>query len=419
MQPQASKAFAAFIGLDGAEAPHDVCLQAAGTAQRELLSLAQSPEESNAWGQTLRTRFHGPPGAVGLDRKKGPSVSALRHEDFLVLFPVHPLTVATSRDACTPSRAQDDPTEAALQGASLLTHRDTLTPRSPQSPTMRALAPLVEQRRRLGGDNVRLTPRLPRALQNSCPHVLWGLQDNDTALFGDVLSRWPTRKAAPRARRTTLARVFRAHHVRSADVRTTRIEAITSAGALPTDEGVITPNALLVPALVAQLRVPLQGIADCDNAMAQRAQEQPDFALFDAVPRAGAVCAPRLLVAVGAHRARDASAEARPKYAASAPVTDRSGKQSWGHWRLQCPTLRRQTFVAWAAASTRHAFWAQVDSQQQRAKGKAHQAAVRALAFQWIRILSRCWQDRTPYEASVYLQALNRCHAPLLHNLAH
>jgi hypothetical protein len=74
--------------------------------------------------------------------------------------------------------------------------------------------------------------------------------------------------------------------------------------------------------------------------------------------------------------------------------------------------------VEWAAESTRHAFWAQVYYQQQRDKGKAHQAAVRALAFTWIRILSRCWQDRTPYDASVYLQALKRRSAPLLHTLA-
>jgi hypothetical protein len=101
-----------------------------------------------------------------------------------------------------------------------------------------------------------------------------------------------------------------------------------------------------------------------------------------------------------------------------APVTERSGKQSWGHWRLQCPKFLRQTFGAWAAEFTRHACWAQVYSQQQRTKGKAHQAAIHALACKWIRILSRCWQERTPYDASVYLQALNRRSAPLLHNLA-
>ena len=199
---------------------------------------------------------------------------------------------------------------------------------------------------------------------------------------------------------------------------TPRIEAIKSAMALTTDDGVITPNALLVQALVAQLRVTLQVIADFDNAIAQRAQEHPDFPLFDALPGAGAVFAPRLLVAFGEQRERYASAEELQKYAGIAPVTERSGKKSWVHWRLQCPKFLRQTFVEWAAESTRHSFWAQVYYQQQRDKGKAHQAAVRALAFKWIRILYRCWQERTPYDESTYLQALKRRNAPLLHNLA-
>ena len=327
--------------------------------------------------------------------------------------------MAKYREALTPSRAKDAPTAAALQVEILLKPRAKLTPLSPQSPTMRALAQLVEYRRRLVGDQVRRTHRLTSALKNSCPHVLRWFQDKDIALFCDVLSRWPTLKAAQRARRTTLESFFRAPHGHAADVIPTRIEAIQSAVALTTDDGVITPNALLVHALVAQLRVPLQVMADCDNAIAPRAQEHPDFALFEALPGAGAVFAPRLLVACGDQRERDASAEARHKYAGMAPVTERSGKPSWGHWRLPGPQFLRQTFVEGATASTRPAFWAQVYYQQQRAQGKAHQAAVRALAFPWIRILSRCWQDRTPYDESGYLQALNRSSAPLLYTLAH
>ncbi len=353
-----------------------------------------------------------------LELNKGPIVSALRNYDFLVLFPVNPLTVAKYREAFTPSRAKDDPTDAELQVEILLKHRDKLTPLSPQSSSMRALAQLVEHRRRLVGDKVRQTNRLTSALKNYFPHVLQWFQDKDTVLFCDFLSRWPTLKAVQLARRATLEGFFRAHHVHSADVIATRIEAIKSAGALTTDDGVIAPNVLLVHALVAQLRVTLQAIADFDKAIAQCAQDHPDFPVFDALPGAGAVFAPRLLVSFGEPRERFTSADELQKYAGIAPVTERSGKKSWVHWRLQCPKFLRQTFVEWAAESTRHSFWAQVYYQQQRDKGKAHQAAVRALAFKWIRILYRCWQERTPYDESVYLQALKRHNAPLLHNLA-
>jgi hypothetical protein len=42
------------------------------------------------------------------------------------------------------------------------------------------------------------------------------------------------------------------------------------------------------------------------------------------------------------------------------------------------------------------------------------EAAVRAPAFKWIRILCRCWQTKTPYNESVYLNALKRRGSPLL-----
>jgi hypothetical protein len=309
MKSPVPAAFAAFLGLDWADAKHDICLPAAGAEPRALLVLEHRPEAIDAWVQTLRTRFHGQPIAVCLERNKGPSVSALRADDCLVLFPVHPLPVAQSREAFTPSRAKDDPSDAALPVELLLTHRDKLPPRSPHSPPLRAFAPLVAHRRRLVGDTVRLTNRLPRALKNSFPHVLQWFQDKETAIFCDCLSRGPTLKAAQRARRTTLESVCRAHHVRSADVSTTRLEAIKSAVALTTDDGVITPHVLLGQALVAQRCVTLPAIADFATAIAQRAQEHPDFPLFDAFPGAGAVFAPRLLVAFGAQRERSASAE--------------------------------------------------------------------------------------------------------------
>src|SRR6266568_2885056 len=271
--------FAAFIGIDWADAKHDGCLQAAGTAKRECFQLEHTPEAIDAWVTTLRTRFNGQPVAVCLELDKGPLVSALRKYDFLVLFPINPLMLARYREACTPSRAKDDPTDAALQLELLLTHRDKLHPLNPQSPTMRALEQLVAHRRRVVGDTVRITNRLTRTLKNYFPHVLQWFQEKDTAIFCDFLSRWPTLKAVQLARRSTLETFFRAHHVRYADVIAQRIQAIKAATPLTTDEGVIAPNALLVPALVAQRRVTVQALTDCDTALAQCAQSHPAFPL--------------------------------------------------------------------------------------------------------------------------------------------
>jgi transposase len=276
----------------------------------------------------------------------------------------------------------------------------------------------VEHRRRLVGDQVRITNRRTSTLKNYFPHVLQWFHDKDTAICGGFLTPWPTLKAVQLARRSPLERFFRDHHVRDAEVITQRLDAIQSATPLTTDEGIITPHALLVHALVAQLRVTLQAIQDFDKAIAHHAPHHPDFPLFDALPGAGAVFAPRLLVAFGEPRDRYASADELHRYAGIAPVTERSGNKSWVHWRLQCPKFLRQTFVEWAAKSPRHSVWARAYYQQQRDKGASHQAAVRALAFTWIRILLRCWQKRTPYDESIYLNALQRRGSPLIHHLA-
>jgi transposase len=393
-------------------------MQAADSETREFRVLAHTPAILDEWVNTLRTRFKGQPIAICLELNKGPIISALRQDDFLVLFPVNPLTLARYREAFAPSHAKDDPTGAELQLELLLKHRDKLTPLKSQSPAMRALEQLVEHRRRLVGDKVRITNRLTSALKNYFPHVLQWFHEKDTAIFCDFLTQWPTLKTVQLARRSTLERFFRDHHVRYAEVIDTRIQAIKSATPLTTDEGVITPNALLVQALVTQLRVTLHAIEAFDNAIAQWAQSHPDFPLFSALPGAGAVFAPRLLVAFGEQRDRYASAEELQKYAGIAPVTERSGNKTWVHWRLQCPTFLRQTFVEWAAESTRHSFWARIYYQQQRDKGTSHQAAVRALAFTWIWMLFRCWQHRTRCEEAIYLNALKRRGASRLHSLA-
>lgn len=132
------------------------------------------------------------------------------------------------------------------------------------------------------------------------------------------------------------------------------------------------------------------------------------------MPGAGPILAPRLLVAFGEQRERFQTAADIQKYSGIAPVTERSGKKCWVHWRWQCPTFFRQTFVEWAAQTINKSFWAGEFYRQQREKGSSHNAAVRALAFKWIRILFRCWKSGRSYDESLYLQALKRRGSPLV-----
>lgn len=410
--------FVAFVGLDWADTKHDICLQVAGSDKRDYQVLTHRPEDIDAWAIDLLKRFQGQAIAIALELNKGPIVEALRKYDGFVLFHINPMMLARYREAFTPSRAKDDPTDAELQLELLLRHRDQLKPLVPQSPEMRALAQLIEHRRRLVADRVRITNRLTSTLKNYFPQVLQWFPNKETLLFCNFVHQWPTLKAAQLARRSTLERFLRQHHVRGTQRRNERIEAIQNATPLTTDEGVILPHALMAQSLVTQLRVILDAIERFDGIIAERAQSHRDFTLFETLPGAGPVLAPRLLVAFGEQRERYSSADELQKYAGIAPVMERSGKQSWVHWRRQCPKFLRQTFVEWASVSIRFSFWARVYYEQQRDKGASHQAAVRALAFKWIRILFQCWKTGTPYNESVYLAALRRRGSPLMANLA-
>jgi len=409
--------FTAFVGLDWADSKHDVCVQAAACEVREFDRFPHQVAAIDEWAHSIHQRFGGKI-AVALELSKGPIVYALQKYDFFVLFPINPSMLAKYRQAFKPSRAKDDPTDAELALDLLLRHRERFQPLKPQSVPMRKLCMLVEQRRRLVGDKTRYTNRLGNALKQYYPQALQWFEQRDTVVFCDFLTRWPTLIQVKRARKATLTTFFKVHNVRFERVIEARLCAIKSATPLTRDMAVITAYQLQAEALIEQLRVTLKAIARFDAEIASTAAKLPDYALlFKPLPGAGPALAPRLLAGFGEDRQRYASAEEIQQYTGVAPVTERSGNKTWVHWRWQCPTFLRQSIIEWAGQTINKSFWAGAYYRQQRDKGASHQTAVRALAFKWLRILYRCWQSRTPYDESKYLEALRRRGSPLLKHL--
>jgi hypothetical protein len=144
----------------------------------------------------------------------------------------------------------------------------------------------------------------------------------------------------------------------------------------------------------------------------------PDFFIFQSLPGAGAALAPRLLAALGSQLDRYTSAAEVQRYGGIAPVTERSGKRKWVHFRWASPKFLRQSFHEWAGHSIAQSVWARAYYQRQRERGKEHHAAVRALAFKWIRIVFRCWQDGVAYDETRYLTALAKRGSQLTSALA-
>ena len=406
--------FAALIGIDWADKKHDICEQPAGNKPRCLSVISSQPQAIHAWAMDLTQRYPKQRVAVCCELTKGPLVFALSKYHHLVLFPVNPSTVAKYRKAFAHSGAKDDPSDAHIQTDMLCQHMHKLRPLAPESPDIRALDQLTQYRRKLVQDRVDLTNRLSAILKNYYPQVLDWFKEKDTLIFCDFLLKWPSLSAAKRARKQTLLQFFESHNARYHEVNVQRIQAIKQAMVLTDDVGVLAPNQLLVEVLIPQLKCLLEAIERMNIEIKQRYRKLNDRKLFDSLPGAGPVMAPRLLVAFGADRDRFQNASEIQKYAGVAPVIERSGQKSWTHWRYSCPTFLRQTFIEWAGESVRYSFWANAYYQQQKAKGKPHNTIIRSLAFKWIRIVFACWKTNTLYDESTYLAALKKRNSPLL-----
>jgi len=196
-----------------------------------------------------------------------------------------------------------------------------------------------------------------------------------------------------------------------------RRDAIGNLTPLTTDPAIVHSSVMKVHMLVAQLRPLARSIAGYDRRLKQLMHQHPDAGLYDTLPGAGDALAPRLLAAFGEDRSRMDSAAAMQCLSGIAPVTRRSGKRSTVQRRWACAKFLRQTFHEFAHHSRYHSAWAKAFYKFQRDKGKGHHAAVRALAFKWLRILFRCWKTRTVYDEAVYLNTLNRRNSPLLQYL--
>ena len=161
-------------------------------------------------------------------------------------------------------------------------------------------------------------------------------------------------------------------------------------------------------ALLKRIALCSSQIQEYEQRIAQLYDQQEDMPLFASLPATGPTLGPRLLVAFGTERSRFQDAAAFQRYTGVAPVTKQSGNTRIVYRRFACRKFLRQSLIEWAGQTIPKSTWARAYYQQQKAKGRSHHVILRSLAYKWIRIIFRCWQDRIPYDESRYIQALIR-----------
>lgn len=399
--------WAAFVAIDWADKRH-YWSWCDGDGQSKRGVLENTPEAVEAWVMELRQRWNNRPIAVALEQRKGALQVMLGKYEQLYLYPVHPLTVARYREAWYPSGSKDDVKDADLLLEILTRHRERLRRIDPDTVEMRELQALVENRRKLVDERTAISNKLKDTLKVCFPQIPVWFDDVTTEIVGELLLRWPTLEELKKARPATLEKFFKEHGARGEERIQERIKAIGQAVPATQDRAVIQPAQLMIAAWAGQLSVLRDAIRGIEKAIRDSATVQPDWEIFQSFPGAGEVMAPRLMAALGTQRNRFASANELQSFAGIAPVKEASGNTIVVHIRFGCPKFLRQTFHEWAACSIPQCPWAKAHYDSLKARGKSHHMAIRALAFKWLRILFRCWQQRQPYCEQTYLDSLGK-----------
>lgn len=314
--------------------------------------------------------------------------------------------------AFTPSGAKDDQPDADVLLELVRDHAAKLRPLEVQDPQTVKLTELVQVRRDIVDRRTQTLNQTTSLWKTYYPQALVLAGDLNTDLALDFLSRWPdliSLKAAPPA---TLKRFYHQHNARPAEVVAQRLAFIQQAEALTREESRVSVAVLQVRHLVDPLRAFRKHIALFDEEIKAAFRAHPEAALYRDLPGAGPPLAPRLCAAFGTLRTTYPDPASLQKNAGLAPVRVKNGHQLWTHWRWQAPKFLRQTFVEWAGQTVVYCPWAAHYYERMKKKGKKHAAILRALAFKWIRVLWKCWQDRKPYNQAAYLKQLSHRKSP-------
>jgi transposase len=410
--------YAARIGLDWADQKHVYTLLTA-EGHRSRGELEQSPEAVEQWAAELAARFPGQSVAVALEQSRGALVTLLVKYAHLHLYPVAPQSLAYYRKSVYPSGAKSDPRDADLILEYLVKHPERVELLELDDELTRSLQFLVEQRRELVDRNTAETQALTQWLKLVFPQVLGWFDSPNSTLVGDLLLRWPTLGQLQKAGAKTLRTFWNAHHSRGEQRLEKLLEQIQAAVPATQDPALLAAAVPAMQTAVRVLEVRRTAIAELDATIAALYHKHPDRHIMESLPGAGDALEPRLIAAVGTLRHRFACAADLACAVGIAPVTERSGSSDWVHFRWSCPKFPRQTFHEWAGCSLPHCPWAREHYHRMRAKGLDHHAAVRSVAFKWVRIFYVCWRDGVPYSESTYLAARQRTSRPtnLLENV--
>jgi transposase len=400
-----------FVGVDWAEARHAACLIDPGGVVVSRLTIPHSTAGLSRLREAIAAAEAEPAAVlVAVERPDGLLVGALLDAGYVV-YALNPKAVDRYRERTRVAGGKTDPADAELLARILVTDRARHQPVRPSSPAAEEIRVLARQDERASRDQRRLLNRLRHDLLDVFPAALEAFPDLAAVSALAFLERWPTATAARDQSQPEIEAFLRRQFHSRARAAAARIYAALQADALaaPAYRAAVTAGAIQLAARQLLLlhrqrgawEARLRELLGGDGA-------HPDGEVLLSLPGLDARLAARVLGEIGDRRERFPTPSSLQCYAGTAPVTKASGRSRAVAARWACNRFLRQALLRWAFCSLPRSAWARSFYDGQRAAGKGHFKAIRALANRWLEILHHLLATGQRYDEAVHQRNRSR-----------
>jgi transposase len=315
-----------YVGIDWAEAHHDVCLL---DADGQLLARRRVSEglEGVAMLHALLGEHAERPEevVVGIETDRGLLVTALLAAGYLV-YAINPLAAARYRERHVTSRAKSDRGDAKVLAELVRTDRHNHRPVAADSQLLEAIKVLARSHQNLIWTRQRQLNALRSALREFYPAALAAF---DELGHPDALAVLRLAPEPDRGRRLSTTQIVaalrRGGRRRNLERRAAEIQNALRAPQLAAPPLVTEAYAVTVAALVEVVASLDAQVAVVEAKLAERFEEHPDAAILRSQPGLGSILGARVLAEFGDAPNRYADAKARRNYAGTAPIARASG----------------------------------------------------------------------------------------------
>jgi Transposase/Transposase IS116/IS110/IS902 family len=389
-----------YVGVDWAEAHHDVCVLDQHGVVLGTRRVADTLEGIRQLHELVADHADEPEEvAVGIEKDRGLIVLSLVAAGYHV-YAVNPLASSRFRDRHQVSGAKSDRGDALVLADMVRTDRHKLREVAGDTEVAEAVKVLARAHQGAIWSRQRHLNAVRNALKDYYPGALDAF-GTDLA-SGDalaVLGLAPT-PAKGRAlgideletalrtggRRRNLTR--RAHEILEALQRPQLEQPDLVADAY----GAVTASE------VRLIAASNEEIATLEEALRSAFEQHPDAKLILSLPGLGMVLGARVLGEFGDDPNRYASAKSRRNYAGTSPVTKTSGLSRVVLARVARNRRLVDACDQWAFCALTPSPGARRFYDEQRRKGNTHRTALRALANHLVGILHGCWEHGVPYD---------------------